>query len=125
MNSVRTLERGARRVAALPVACGVVAAAPFMAGSLAQGTIDAAQRHARAVIQSVASGQLPYWNPWSCGGAALWQHPMVSLITPAYPLSVLLPIRVAATISVALHFCAGVGGLYLLLRRVAQVGSAW
>jgi hypothetical protein len=110
---------------ALMVALAAVAVAPFAAGSLAHGAVESAQRHARAVLQSLACGQLPFWDPWVCGGAAVWQNPMVSVIAPAYPLSIFMPLEVAATMSVALHFCAAAAGLYVLLRRVARVESPW
>jgi hypothetical protein len=110
---------------ALFVALALVAAAPFVAGSLAYGVAASTQQHARAVIQSLASAQLPFWNPWYCGGAAVWQNPVVSVIAPAYPLSMFMRVGVAATISAALRFCAALVGLYLLLRRVVCVESRW
>ena len=41
-----------------------------------------------AVLKSVVEyGQLPFWNPWYCGGNVLWQNPQIALLSPVYPLT--------------------------------------
>ena len=41
-----------------------------------------------SVFRSVYEyGQLPFWNPWFCGGNVLWQNPQAPLITPLYALA--------------------------------------
>jgi hypothetical protein len=118
------LRRAFSAPVALYVGLAVLAAAPFLADSFVLGA-ESAERHSRAVVQSILAGQLPFWNPWYCGGAVLWQNPVVSVIAPGYLLSGVMPLALAAKVNVALHYCAAGLGLYLLLRRVARIESAW
>ena len=49
-------------------------------------------------------GQVPLWNPWYCGGSVLFQNPQIPLISPAYILSVLVPLPVAMKLNIVLHY---------------------
>lgn len=77
-----------------------------------------------AVLKNVVEyGQMPFWNPWYCGGNVLWQNPQIALLSPAYPLTALMPLALAMKINVVLHYWAGFLGMHLLLRRVVGVRS--
>src|SRR3954469_11687130 len=123
------LPRIARRWSATPlglrVALALVAAAPFIGDAFVLGAAESAERYHRAIVQSVSSGQLPFWNPWYCGGTVVWQNPAISVIAPIYLLSGVMPLVLAAKVNVALHYCAAGLALYLLLRRVARIESPW
>lgn len=72
-----------------------------------------------AVLKGLVEyGQLPFWNPWYCGGNVLWQNPQVALVSPVYPLSLVMPLQLAMKINIVLHYWAGFGGMHLLLTRV-------
>ena len=72
-----------------------------------------------SVLKSVVEyGQLPFWNPWYCGGNVLWQNPQVALLSPAYPLALLMPLSLAMKVNIALHYWVGFVGMHLLLTRV-------
>src|SRR3954451_10028523 len=110
MDTRTALRRGRSAPLALYIGLAALAAAPFVAESFALGAAESAERHARAVIQSVLAGALPFWNQWGCGGGVLWQNPAVSVIAPVYVLSAVMPLVLAAKMNVALHYCAaGVG----------------
>ncbi|HEV3214841.1 MAG TPA: hypothetical protein VGZ27_03925 [Vicinamibacterales bacterium] len=62
--------------------------------------------------------QLPFWNPWSCGGNVLWQNPQLALLTPVYVLAPALSLPVAIKVNVLAHYFVGLVGMHLLLTRV-------
>lgn len=77
-----------------------------------------------SVLKSVVEyGQLPFWNPWYCGGNVLWQNPQIALLSPAYPLTALMPLALAMKVNILLHYWAGFVGMHLLLRRVVGLRS--
>jgi hypothetical protein len=76
-----------------------------------------------SVIRSAVHGQLPFWNPWSCGGTVLWQHPEVSLVSPAYALAAMMPLALAIKVTVVLYYVAGFAGMHLLLRRIVRLSA--
>jgi hypothetical protein len=63
-------------------------------------------------------GQLPFWNPWYCGGNVLWQNPQIALLSPVYPLSAVMSLPLAMKINIVLHYWLGFAGMHLLLTRV-------
>jgi hypothetical protein len=75
-----------------------------------------------AVLKSVIEyGQPPFWNPWYCGGGVLWQNPQAALLSPVYPLAVILPLPLAMKVNIFLHYWVGFVGMHLLLTRVVGV----
>jgi len=66
-------------------------------------------------------GQMPFWNPWYCGGNVLWQNPQVAILSPVYPLTALLSLQLAMKVNVVLHYWVGFVGMHLLLTRVIGV----
>ncbi len=77
--------------------------------------------HANVFRSVYEYGQLPFWNPWSCGGNALWQNPQVSLVSPVYPLALVVPLAVAMKLNVLLHYVLGFAGMHMLLTRVFRI----
>ena len=80
-----------------------------------------------SVFRSVYEyGQLPFWNPWFCGGNVLWQNPQAPLITPLYALALLVSVPAALKINIALHYLIGLLGMHVLLRKsFAITARAW
>lgn len=77
-----------------------------------------------AVLKNVVEyGQMPFWNPWYCGGNVLWQNPQIALLSPAYPLTALMPLALAMKINIVLHYWAGFLGMHLLLTRSVGLRS--
>ena len=77
MTPGRMLRRASSAPIALYIGLAALAASPFVADSFVLGAIESAERHSRAVVQSILAGQLPFWNPWYCGGTVVWQNPVV------------------------------------------------
>jgi hypothetical protein len=74
------------------------------------------------VLKNVVEyGQLPYWNPWYCGGNVMWQNPQVALLSPVYPLTTVMSLQLAMKINIVLHYWIGFAGMHLLLTRVIGV----
>ncbi|MDO8679760.1 MAG: hypothetical protein Q7R30_14620 [Acidobacteriota bacterium] len=72
-----------------------------------------------SVLKSVVEyGQLPFWNPWYCGGNVLWQNPQIALLSPVYPLTALMSLQLAMKVNIVLHYWIGFVGMHLLLTRV-------
>jgi len=72
-----------------------------------------------AVLKNLIEyGQLPFWNPWYCGGNVLWQNPQVALLSPAYPLVAIVGLPLAMKLTIALHYFAGLVAMHLLLTRI-------
>jgi hypothetical protein len=63
-------------------------------------------------------GQLPFWNPWYCGGNVLWQNPQVALLSPAYPLAPIVGLPIAMKLTIVLHYFTGFVGMHLLVTRI-------
>jgi multisubunit Na+/H+ antiporter MnhC subunit len=75
-----------------------------------------------AVLKNVVEyGQMPYWNPWYCGGNVLWQNPQIALLSPVYPLTALMSLQLAMKINIVLHYFIGFVGMHLLLTRVIGI----
>jgi hypothetical protein len=94
--------------------------APLFAQPLALGRADWDQHlfyRASVLKSAVEYGQLPFWNPWYCGGNVLWQNPQVPLLDPTYLLTALVPLALAMKISVVLHYWLGLAGMHVLLTR--------
>ena len=72
-----------------------------------------------AVLKNIVEyGQAPFWNPWYCGGNVLWQNPQVGLLSPVYPLALVMPLQLAMKINIVLHYWVGFVGMHVLLTRV-------
>src|SRR3954467_10630111 len=69
-----------------------------------------------SVLKSVIEyGQFPFWNPWYCGGNVLWQNPQVPLLSPVFPLAMIVSLPLAMKINIVLHSWIGLVGMHLLL----------
>jgi len=113
-------------IAALYAALSVLLCARAFAQPNAAGWLDWDQHlfYYASVLRSVVEyGQLPFWNPWYCGGNVLWQNPQVALLSPAYPLALVMSLPLAMKLNIALHYFMGFAGMHLLLRRVARLTS--
>ncbi len=113
--------RRAILLCALYGALSVVFCAPLFEQPAGLGVNDWDQHlfYYGAVLKNVVEyGQAPFWNPWYCGGNVLWQNPQVALLSPVYPLSVILPLQLATKVSILLHYWVGFLGMHLLLTRV-------
>jgi len=72
-----------------------------------------------AVLKNIVEyGQAPFWNPWYCGGNVLWQNPQVGLLSPVYPLAIVMPLQLAMKINIVAHYWIGFVGMHVLLTRV-------
>ncbi len=95
--------------------------APLFASPNGLGTHDWDQHlfYYGSVIKSVVEyGQFPFWNPWYCGGNVLWQNPQIPLLTPVFPLSLVMSLPLAMKLNIALHYWVGLTGMHLLLTAV-------
>ena len=66
----------------------------------------------------VEYGQLPFWNPWYCGGNVMWQNPQLALLSPVYPLTAVMSLQLAMKVNIVLHYWIGFIGMHVLLTRV-------
>lgn len=72
-----------------------------------------------SVLKSVVEyGQLPFWNPWYCGGNVLWQNPQIAILSPVYPLTAFMSLQLAMKVNIVLHYWIGFVGMHVLLTRV-------
>jgi hypothetical protein len=100
--------------------------APLFAVPNGAGWLDWDQHlfyYASVLKSVVAYGQLPFWNPWYCGGNVLWQNPQVALLSPVYPLALAVSLPLAMKVNILLHYWIGFVGMHLLLRRVVGLRS--
>ena len=98
---------------------------PFFAQPLASGSgdWDVHLFYYAAVLRNAAFGDLPFWNPWYCGGNVLWANPQASVVSPVYLLSLVMPIALAMKLNVLGHYVIGCLGMHLVVRRVIGVQS--
>jgi hypothetical protein len=80
-------------------------------------------QHGAVLKAAVEYGQMPFWNPWYCGGNVLWQNPQTPLLTPAYALALIAGVPLGVKLTVLLHYLAGFAGMHVLLRRGLGVTS--
>ena len=78
-------------------------------------------QHASVMRSVYEYGELPFWNPWYCGGHVLWQNPQAPILSPAYLLAPFMPLAAAMKILVLAHYAAGFAGMHLLLTRAFRV----
>jgi hypothetical protein len=74
--------------------------------------------HGAVLKNLVEYGQLPFWNPWYCGGNVLLQNPQVALLSPVYPLAAAVSLPLAMKINIVLHYWLGLVGMHLLITRM-------
>ena len=100
--------------------------APLFAQPLALGVFDWDQHlfYYGSVLKNVVEyGEMPYWNPWYCGGNVLWQNPQIAILSPVYPLTAIMPLQLAMKVSILLHYWVGFIGMHVLVTRVIGVTS--
>ena len=110
--------------AALYGVLSVVFCAPLFAQPRALGVFDWDQHlfYYGSVLKNVVEyGQMPYWNPWYCGGNVMWQNPQIAILSPVYPLTAIVPLQLAMKINIVLHYWIGFVGMHVLLTRVIGV----
>ena len=111
-------------IAALYAVLAVFFCWPLFEQPLALGTNDWDQHlfYYGVVLKNVVEyGQMPFWNPWYCGGNVMWQNPQVALLSPVYPLALMMPLQLAMKINIVLHYWIGFVGMHVLLTRVIGV----
>ncbi|HEY1957325.1 MAG TPA: hypothetical protein VGH28_17015 [Polyangiaceae bacterium] len=70
-------------------------------------------------------GQVPFWDPYSCGGHTWWGgFENGTIIVPWLPLYLLAPLAVAIRLEITLTTIAGVAGAWLLARRFTRSPGA-
>ena len=122
-----TVLHGRSRTVAWCAFYGVLSAifcAPLFAQPLALGVNDWDQHlfYYGSVLKNVVEyGQMPYWNPWYCGGNVMWQNPQIALLSPAYPLAAIVPLQLAMKINILLHYWIGFIGMHVLVTRLIGV----
>jgi hypothetical protein len=118
---------GRLRPFALGALYGVLSIAfcwPLFNQPLGLGTNDWDQHlfYYGVVLKNVVEyGQMPFWNPWYCGGNVMWQNPQVAVLSPVYPLALVFPLQLAMKINIVLHYWIGFAGMHLLLTRVIGI----
>ena len=74
--------------------------------------------YAEVLKNVIEYGQPPFWSPWYCGGNVLWQNPQIALLSPAYLLTLFVPLALAMKINIVLHYWVAFVGMHFLLTRV-------
>ena len=98
--------------------------APLLTNPQALGTNDWDQHlfYYGVVLKNIVEyGQMPFWNPWYCGGNVMWQNPQVALLSPVYPLTAIMSLQLAMKVNIVLHYWIGFLGMHVLLTRVIGV----
>jgi hypothetical protein len=102
--------------------------APFFSDVRAMGFQDwdsqAAYRY--VTVLALRHGQLPWWNPWFCGGFPAWGYVegATNLVSPWMPFYLLFSFPLALRLEVVAATLAGVAGAYLLAGRFTR-SPAW
>ena len=93
---------------------------PLFAQPLALGVNDWDQHlfYYGSVLKNVVEyGQMPFWNPWYCAGNVMWQNPQIAILSPVYPLSMVVPLQLAMKLNIVLHYWIGFVGAHLLITQ--------
>jgi hypothetical protein len=70
---------------------------------------------------AVDYGQMPYWNPWYCAGNVMWQNPQIAILSPVYPLAMLMPLQLAMKVNIVLHYWIGFAGAHRVVTRATAL----
>lgn len=62
--------------------------------------------------------QVPFWNPWYCGGSVLFQHPQVPMFSFTYLLEPFTGLLLAVKLTIAIHSGLALLGMMVLARKV-------
>lgn len=111
-------------IGALYGALSVAFCWPLFDQPLGLGTNDWDQHlsYYGVVLKNVVEyGQMPFWNPWYCGGNVMWQNPQIAVLSPVYPLALIFPLQLAMKINIVLHYWIGFAGMHLLVTRVIGI----
>ena len=90
------------------------------------GDWDQMQAH-RYVFQKTVLRfhQFPFWDPWACGGHSWWGAPESGIdVVPWAPLYLLLDLRVALRLEIAITAAVGCFGAWLVARRFSRSPAA-
>ena len=119
------IQRGTLLTAGFYVALSASFCWPLFAQPLANAHGDWDQHifYYASVLKNAAFGDLPFWNPWYCGGNVLWANPQVSLVSPVYPLALVMPLTLAMKFNVLVHYLVGCLGMHLVIQRIIGVKS--
>ena len=99
---------------------------PLFAQPLALGVNDWDQHlfYYGVVLKNLVEyGQMPFWNPWYCAGNVMWQNPQIAILSPVYPLAMLMPLQLAMKLNIVLHYWIGFAGAHFLLTRAIGLTS--
>ncbi|MGC4115810.1 MAG: hypothetical protein QM765_14670 [Myxococcales bacterium] len=99
--------------------------APVLLSGQAFGIDDWDQQlfYAQAARRSIAVyGQVPWWNPWYCGGSPLLANPSSGFLDPLFWLSLPLGTLWGAKVQVAAHMLVAMLGAWLFARRIGARG---
>ncbi|HEY4187849.1 MAG TPA: hypothetical protein VGP07_22430 [Polyangia bacterium] len=102
--------------------------APFFADPRAMGfqdwDVQAAYRY--VTVLALRHGQLPWWNPWLCGGFPAWGYAegATNLVSPWLPIYLVFSFPLALRLEAVAATLAGVAGAYLLAGRFSR-SPAW
>ena len=69
--------------------------------------------------------QVPFWNPWYCGGSVLFQNPQVPMLSVAYLLEPFTGILLAMKLTIAIHYGLALFGMMLLARKVYGLSNVF
>jgi hypothetical protein len=125
-SAARLLSGRYRRVAlvALYGVLSIAFCAPLFVHPQGLGTNDWDQHlfYYGVVLKNIVEyGQMPFWNPWYCGGNVMWQNPQIALLSPVYPLTAVMSLQLAMKVNIVLHYWIGFLGMHLLITRVIGV----
>ncbi len=75
--------------------------------------------------EAAVSGQVPLWDPYSCGGRPFLENPQHPMFSPSTILLILFGTMPGIKLSILLYFCIGAAGMYILMRhlKAGTVGS--
>lgn len=108
-------------IAAFYLALSAAFAAPLFAAPNGTGWMDWDFNlflHGAVLKSVIEYGQLPFWNPWACGGNVLLANPQVALLSPTYLFAAVLSLPLAMKVNIVVHYWVGLVGMHVLLTRI-------
>jgi len=116
-------------LAVLPVALlALWVFAPFFSdlGTMGFQDWDSQAGNRFVTVLALRHGQLPWWNPWSCGGFPAWgfAESATNLVSPFAPLYLLFSFPVALRLEAVAATLLAIAGAFLLAGRFTR-SPAW
>ena len=79
---------------------------------------DISYMYSGGFLRSLEAGQIPFWNPWFCGGTVIFAHPHIHMFSPLSVMDIFVGEGLGLKLRLFMALFVGAMGAYLLARKL-------